>query len=162
MKKPYYSIMEKKEDLQEFEGELRVTHTTFSILKGTARWARFLAIVGFLMSVLMIVGAIIFPGMMSAVTYSETEGLLTQSFTAKGVRFNFILLAILVFLPCYFLFRFAVKMKDALQNNNQDSFVESFLNLRSTFKFFGILTIFVLAVYAIAFIFFIIFLFVQV
>jgi len=53
----------------------------------------------------------------------------------------YILMALLYFFPCLYLFNFASKMQIALRNNDQDHLNESFKNLKSTFRFVGILTI---------------------
>jgi uncharacterized membrane protein (DUF485 family) len=59
----------------------------------------------------------------------------------------------LYFFPCLFLFRFASKMKHALAANDQAQLNTSFQNLKSLFRFVGILTIIFLAFYAIAIVF---------
>lgn len=142
--------------------ELQVTEIILSHLRETARWARFLAIIGFVMVGFLLLAAVILPGMMVNTNYSELEGTFSTEITTTGIRINFIILAVLLFFPCLFLFRFANRMKDALLHNQQDSFEESFQNLKSTFKFYGILAIIVLAIYAIAFVSLLLFMIFQV
>lgn len=129
-------------------GDVKITDTIAGVLDETARWARFLSMIGFVVVGLMVVAALILPGLL-AVTFAEQEGF-QPGFTAAGIRINFLILAILLFFPCMYLFRFALKMKDALENTKQDSFEESFRSLKSTFKFYGILTIVILAIYGLA------------
>jgi hypothetical protein len=56
----------------------------------------------------------------------------------------------LYFFPCLYLFNFAKKMQLALRNNDQINLNDSFRNLKSNFKYVGILTIVILSFYAIA------------
>jgi amino acid transporter len=62
----------------------------------------------------------------------------------------YVLLAALWFFPCLYLFRFATNMQHALNNNEQDKLITSFQNLKSHYRFIGILIIIMLAFYAIA------------
>jgi hypothetical protein len=56
-------------------------------------------------------------------------------------------LALLYFFPCLYLFRFAQKMKQALNHSDQESLITSLGNLKACFRFMGILTIVVLGIY---------------
>ena len=64
--------------------------------------------------------------------------------------FFFLLGALILFFPTYYLFSFSSKMRRALRNNEQAVLTESFKNLKSFFKFYGILVIIVLSVYTLA------------
>jgi hypothetical protein len=55
----------------------------------------------------------------------------------------------LYFFPCLYLFNFAKKMQLALRNNDQINLNDSLKNLKSNFKYVGILTIVMLSLYAI-------------
>lgn len=135
--------------------DLQVTGVVSALLKEISRWARFLSIVGFILVGFMLIAAMVLPEMVAASRYSEMEGALIMDYTAKGFRINFIILAILMFFPCLYLFRFSVKMKEALSDIRQSSFEDAFQNLKSTFKFYGILAIILMAIYVIAFVGFI-------
>ena len=58
-----------------------------------------------------------------------------------------------LFFPCLSLFRFATKMQLALRTNDQETLNVSFENLKSCFKFMGIFTLIILAIYGLIFIF---------
>jgi hypothetical protein len=62
-------------------------------------------------------------------------------------------MALLYFFPTLYLFSFASKMQVALRNNDQISLNNSFKNLKSCLKFFGVLLVITLCIYAIALIF---------
>ncbi len=131
--------------------DLQLTDSVFSYLKEISRWSRFLAVMGFVVVGMMIVGAFALPAIVSSYNYSELDGALKSDYKT-GMTVNFLILAVLLFFPCLFLFRFSIKMREALANGSQQSFEDSFRNLKSTFKFYGILTIIILGIYALAFV----------
>ncbi len=62
----------------------------------------------------------------------------------------YVLVALLYFFPCLYLFRFSTRMQTSIRSNDQRLLNSSFSNLKSCFKFMGILTIVVLACYFLA------------
>ncbi|MGZ3959302.1 MAG: DUF5362 family protein, partial [Flavisolibacter sp.] len=60
----------------------------------------------------------------------------------------YIIVAVVYFFPCLFLFRFSAGMKKALNSNSQDELDLAFQNLKSMFKYVGVITIIFLALYA--------------
>jgi Family of unknown function (DUF5362) len=131
---------------------LQIDPVTKSYLFETARWARFLSIVGFVLCVLIILGGLLFGSVFSYfINAYDTNGL---NPTGLGVTMAivYILVSVLYFFPCLFLFRFATKMKIALNGNAQEELNLSFQNLKSLFKYVGIITIIVLALYGLAFV----------
>jgi len=66
------------------------------------------------------------------------------------VTIFYIGIAILFFFPYFFLFRFATRMKTALNTNDQLTLNTSFQNLKIMFRYVGILTIVMLSFYALA------------
>jgi hypothetical protein len=124
--------------------ELQIDHETTSYLSEIAKWARFLSIVGFVMFGLFIVFALIAGTMATLNPLGGTMG-------AGGFMQIVLLLAMiaLYFIPCLYLFNFAKKMQLALRNNDQINLNDSLKNLKSNFKYVGILTIVMLSIYAI-------------
>ena len=131
--------------------ELQIDHQSNAYLRETAKWAKFLAIVGFIGCALIILVGI-FAGSVMATTFGELGGGFGGG---MGVIMAviYILLALLAFFPYLYLYRFANQMQVALRNNDQAALTTSFGNLKSCFKFVGILTIIVLAFYALALVF---------
>ena len=129
--------------------DLQVDHSSSAYLKETAKWAKFLAIVGFIVCALVVLAGIfagsIFASLNPYGAYGGGFGV--------GMAIYCILIALLYFFPCLYLFRFATRMQVALANNDQPSLVDSFKNLKSCYKFVGILTIIALAFYALMLIF---------
>jgi hypothetical protein len=119
---------------------LNIDPVTKVHLSETARWARFLAILGFVFLVLMIVviiGAFVFMG---------TQMAETQMFPGFGVAMAvyYVIIAAIWFIPLLYLLRFSGAMRTALNGNDQQALNTSFLNLKSCFKFVGIVTIILL------------------
>jgi len=135
---------------------LGIDPATKAHLSETARWAKFLAIVGFVLigfMVLMVIFAGAFLGTLtSGFRTSETSA--PAAGMAASFQFFFLILFVAIyFFPCLFLFHFANKMKTALAANDQETLNTSFQNLKKFFRFIGILTIIVLAFYAIIILF---------
>lgn len=124
-------------------------------LAEAARWARFLAIVGFVMCGLVVIIGIFAGSIMSSMMsgYSEEFGGRARFGGGLGAFMSILYIgfAILYFFPCLFLFRFANLMKTALNTNEQGTLNTSFQNLKIMFRYVGILTIIVLSIYAIIF-----------
>ena len=62
----------------------------------------------------------------------------------------YIIIALIYFFPCLFLFRFATKTKAALAANDQEVLNASFQNLKASFRYVGIITIVLLAFWVLA------------
>lgn len=117
-------------------------------LRNAAKWGKFLAIMGFIMVALMVVFAL-FAGSLIGSAMSGMGGNGAAGFMGSGFFTVFYLLfAILYFFPVLYLYKFSVKMQDGLRARNQESVAESFKNLKSLFKFMGVLTIILLGFYA--------------
>ena len=125
-----------------------------SHLSETARWGKFLAIIGFICCALIVMLGIYFVTAAGTIerTYRINEGPSLSSL-GPALAVMYILIAILYFFPCLFLLRFSNKMKMALAAENQADLTVSFQNLKVLFRYVGILTIIVLAIYLLALVF---------
>jgi hypothetical protein len=125
-----------------------------SHLSETARWGKFLAIVGFICCVLIVIGGIYFVTSFGAIerAYGLNEGV-SLTGMGPGIAVLYICIAILYFFPCLFLLRFSNKMKSALVADNQADLTVSFQNLKVLFRYVGILTIIVMSIYVLALLF---------
>lgn len=117
-------------------------------LNEAAVWAKFLAIVGFVACGFLIVLSF-FAGTIFS-NLGSLEGTDLPAGMGAMMTAVYLLIALLYFFPCYYLFKFATKAKEAIQMNNQQSLQDSFRNMKSCFKFVGIMTIIVLCFYGIA------------
>ncbi len=108
-------------------------------LSETAKWAKFLAIVGFVMLGLIVLAAL-FMFIAGASTFGGASFL--------GIAFGYLLMAALYFFPTYYLYLFSRKIKLGFNSSIQSEVDEAFLNLKKLFKFVGILMIIMLSIYA--------------
>ncbi len=121
-------------------------------LRNTAKWGKFLAIVGFVMIGLIVLMAIFAGTFFSAVM----SGAGADGFGGAGgafLSFLYLLFAALYFFPVLYLYKFSNKMQVALLHRNEDLVTESFKNLKSLFKFMGVLTLIMLGFYALGLLF---------
>lgn len=131
--------------------DLQLDTVGVDYLRESAKWAKFIAIVGFVFCGLMVIIAL-FAGTILASSMSMAMGG-AAGFGGGLITFIYIVLAAMWFIPCLYLFRFASGMQVALRNNEQEKLLNSLKNLKSHFKFIGILLIILLAFYALAIVF---------
>jgi hypothetical protein len=131
-----------------------IDQSSRSHLSEAAKWAKFLAIVGFVMCGLIVVIAIFAGSFLALMSNSFNDGYGSSTRFSGGmgafITIFYIGIAILFFLPYLFLFRFATRMKAALNTNDQLTLNTSFQNLKIMFRYVGILTIVMLSFYALA------------
>jgi len=133
--------------------ELQVDQQSIGYLSETARWAKFLSIVGFVMCGIIIIIGLFFGTIMSTFSrFGNNSEAFSSSMGSSGVIISvvYIGMALLCFFPYLYLFNFSSKMQTALRNNDQINLNASLGNLKSCFKFVGILTIVVLSFYLLA------------
>jgi uncharacterized membrane protein YjgN (DUF898 family) len=116
-------------------------------LTEAAKWARFLAIAGF-----VFLGLLVLAGLFASVALSRLYG--TSDLNSRGnlgsamgttTAITYIFMALIYFFPLLYLFRFASAMRAALNANDQDRLNVSFQNLKACFRYVGILTVIGLA-----------------
>jgi len=123
-------------------------------LADAARWAKFLAIMGFIVCGLIVIVGIFAGSVLESFSSTRRyEGFDSNVEMTRGLGIVatvfYILIAVLYFFPCLFLFNFASKMKTALLSNDQDVLNSSFQNLKKTFRYIGVLSIIVLSFWVI-------------
>jgi len=125
---------------------LSIDPLTKAHLSETARWARFLAIVGMISLALMILFGLVYSIWISSMVDSMQNqmGFQPRAYStglAAGSAFLFILMAVVGFFPLLYMLRFANQMRTALYGNDQESLNTSFQNLKRYFRYLGIITI---------------------
>lgn len=132
--------------------DLQIDAISHAHLYETAKWATFLAILGFIGSGIVALVAVFagtFLGALGSSPYGGGSALIGAGF----VTTIYLVIAAIYFFMSLFLFRFATKMKTALNTTDQESLNNSFLNLKNLYKMMGILTIIYLAILVLALIF---------
>ena len=132
------------------ENELLIDTVSQVHLKETAMWAKFLAIGGFIMSILIAIGAVFAGTMFNKLTAGMPGGNKGGVMTGGVIMVMYLLIAAVAFFMSLFLFRFGVKMKVALITNDQESLNLSFQNLKVYYRFAGIITIIYLVILLLA------------
>jgi hypothetical protein len=128
--------MEQNTEIHLFE--LQVDHNVQSYLGETARWAKFLAIMGFVGCGICVLVAL-FAGTFIAGTLAGVGD--NRGYMGGLVSFIYIAIALVMFFPSLYLYNFASRMQVALRSNDQEQLTRSFRNLKSCYRYMGILTI---------------------
>jgi small-conductance mechanosensitive channel len=113
------------------------------------KWAKFIAIVGFVVMGLVIcgiIGALCFMG--GNIFDGPDNGAITLLI---GLVYGAILLA--NFFPLKYLYNFSIKTREGIETSSTDTITEGIENLKSFFKFIGVFTAIVLGFYAIIIVF---------
>ena len=103
--------------------DLQIDHQSNSFLSEAAKWGKFLSIMGFIFCGLIVVIAL-FAGTLIASMMSGFGGSDAGAGAAVGggiITFVYIVIALIYFFPCLYLFNFASKMQAALRSNQQDA-----------------------------------------
>ena len=135
--------------------DLQVDHTGTQYLAQAAKWGRFLSLIGFVFVALMAVFSL-FAGTLFSKTMTSLSGMGGSGTVELSTAFNwvisffYLLIAALWFMPVLYIYRFSTKMQAALRSNDQQLLNDSFKNLKSCFRFMGIMTIIGLSFYVLA------------
>ena len=123
---------------------LEITETAKDYLNSTASWAKFFAILSFIG-----IGFCVLAGIMMMAMGSLVEKVTTYSHLPGGISaFSGVLyfvMAIIMYFPASYLLRFSQKTKIALANHDTPVLEEAFQNMKSFWKFYGIVTMIALA-----------------
>ena len=132
------------------ENPLVVTEDIRSYMYDTAKWTKFLAIVGFVFSALVAMAAL-GAGAFITLLNKMNPG---NSFGALGTGFftvYLLLMGLLYFYPSLLLFKHANAAKKAILYGDQENLSIAMRNMKSFFKFWGVLMIVILGLYAMIF-----------
>lgn len=139
------------EQESQLEMKAQLTDTSRGFLLETAKWGKFLAIVGFVMTGLMVIGGLFF-----STIFASIPGMTDNPAMPLGAGFMgamYVIGGAFYFFPSWYLFRFATRTKDALLNYSTDTLTEGLENLKSVYKFWGIFTAIIVGIYGIILVF---------
>jgi H+/Cl- antiporter ClcA len=125
--------------------ELSLDHESIDYLTESARWGKFLAIVGFITCGLIVIFSF-FAGSLLAnnsafSSYSGPEMRSASATSGALLTFIYLVVAVVYFFPCLFLYRYSVRMKAALKTNDQVKLNQSLKNQKLLYRYIGIVTI---------------------
>ena len=113
------------------------------------KWARFIAIVMFVMIGLMVVLGFAMGSIMDSLsTFSDEPGM---PMSGPFFAVTYILMAVLYFFPALYLYRFTENLGKAMVSGSEQELTTAFDYLKRHYKFVGILLIISLAFIALAF-----------
>ncbi len=141
-----YDVLD--ESTQDSEN-LGLTSKTISFLTEIRKWVNFLAILGFVMVGIMVVFGL-FAGTIFSAMSSQMGGAMPFS-SFFGIFY--ILIALIYFFPVLYLYKFGANLKAALARRDSKSLEAAFENLKSHYKFVGIMAIIGLSFYALGLLF---------
>lgn len=122
--------------------ELIITDPIRGFLAESARWGKFIAIIGF-----------VFIGLGAIMMLFGGGAMLVGGMAGVGgiaMLFYIVVLGISV-IPIVYLYNFATKMQVALRDDDQMYLRDAFENHKSMFKFYGIFMAIMLGIYALMF-----------
>lgn len=123
---------------------LQVDYQAAAYLKEAAKWAKFLAILGFIFTGLVVLAALIVMLAGTAVGNLSGSGL----FSSLGygmVGFIYLLAAVIGFFVALVMYRFATRTLAAIASDDSLTFTTAMSSLRMYFRIMGIFTIIYLA-----------------
>ncbi len=139
--------MENPQIIDENFGGSTLNSEIKAYLAETARWGYFLSIIGFIGIGFIVLIGLFFVGFMSTLMAD------IPFFSPILVSSSFLIGAALYFFPTLYLYRFSAKMKIALRTDDEAELTTAFQNLKSLYKFFGVLTAIYLSFVALSWVF---------
>ncbi|MCY1722207.1 DUF5362 family protein [Prolixibacteraceae bacterium Z1-6] len=135
--------------LPESPRELAITAEIGEQLNGAGNWGKFLAILGF-----VFMGLMVFGGFIMSIIFLVMPGELSSGMPFPPFLFGFIYLVMgaIYFLPILYLYRFSSNIKSAILSKDQNQLTVAFKNLKAHYRFIGIFTIVIFALYILVFI----------
>jgi len=125
--------------------DLSLTPEVRAYLRETAKWANFISIVGFVfVGIMMLISVfmLVFTG------FASQEMVNFQvPFSSMLFSLIYFVFALITLIPLLYLYKFAKKMKTALRIDDQFSLTDSFKNLKSFYKFYGIYIAIIIGLY---------------
>ena len=113
--------------------------TALFYLSEARKWGKFLAIMGFIL-----IGVMVIAGLFMGMAMSFISGFTQSPMGALPSGFfvvTYLFMAVIYFFPVNFLYRFSINLGRSLDTGNEDELSSAFQNLKSAFKFVGILII---------------------
>lgn len=130
------------------ETPMLVSDVSKKQLKEISSWATFFAILGFVGVGLMALVAILIVVVVPLIPTDGSNSFAMYPTTLIGGVY--LVIAVVYFFPVLYLFRFATKMKSALLDSNILKVDDAFINMKSHFRYMGIMTIVIISLYILA------------
>lgn len=107
-----------------------------------SKWGKFLSIIGFIGIGFMLLGAISIAAVSSSMNLPQT-GFIPMS----SLAIVYVVMAVLYFFPILYLWKASTNLKGGVDTGNEFALTEGFKNLKSHYKFMGIMVIVIISLY---------------
>ncbi|WEK20524.1 MAG: hypothetical protein P0Y49_05155 [Candidatus Pedobacter colombiensis] len=134
------------EETGEEHEKLEISEEIRSYIYETAKWTKFLAIVGFVFAALLALLAFSATAVMQGIMASAGNNAMAQLGTTF-LTVYFLSISLMLFYPSFLLFKFSNAANTAVLYADQENFTIAMRKLKSVFKFWGIIAIIILAIY---------------
>ncbi|MGY3054782.1 hypothetical protein ACVWYG_002991 [Pedobacter sp. UYEF25] len=138
------------EDLETAEPtavKLIVTEEMRSYIYDITKWAKFLSIIGYAVAILLLLGSFSIGSLLN----SNPSALAALGPLAKGgstlISIIYLLIAAFYFYPSMLLGRISARGKQAVLFGDQENLDSTLLQMKSLFKFWGIITLVIIVAY---------------
>lgn len=128
--------------------KIELKGATLLHLNEIRKWTQFLSILGF-----VAVGLLVFVGILLLVTHTLKSMMQFDSYSmvAPWIGIFYIVLALIYYLPVFYMYRFSVKAKNSLMQVGSEASNElmasAFHYLKKHFRFVGVFTLAILGIY---------------
>ncbi len=137
--------MESDKQTENFENQL--TSTAVGFLQESAKWSKFMAIIGFIGIGIMVLVSVFMAIGIGATNMPELP------FSMSVFSIIYVVFAAIYFFPVYYLYQYATKTSAALHSKNKHLLTDGLENLKSHHKFLGIFTLIIVSLYGFIFVF---------
>lgn len=141
--------MEENSQFDSFE--LQFTKQAQGFYREASKWATFLSIMGFIATALLVIFGLMMFALGDALGAGMAGNPMAGYMTGGVLGAFYLIFAALNFFPALYMYKFASKTREALYNNDTNTLTASFENLKSYFKFTGIVVISVIGIYVLIF-----------
>ncbi len=119
------------------------------VLLQVAKWAKLIAIIGFVICGLVFLFIVIAGLVLIAYSIFGTDNSALNEANPWITVPVYLVLTALCFIPCLMLYNFSVKAEVAIRLGSDDSLVKAFSSLYKCFQFVGIITLTIVGMYAV-------------
>ena len=126
--------------------QLTLTSRAKGFLKETAKWCKFLSILGFIG-----LGLLFLSSFFISTIYGSMPQATSMPFNlGTAMTIIYMLMIVIYIFPLYYLYQFSVKLKKAVTSKDDEVLESAFEMLKSHYKFVGVFTIIMLSIYILA------------
>ena len=130
----------------------KLSNQDLSYLKSAAIWAKFLAILGFIFSAMIIIGGFAFAVLFTSLPIKDSGDLKLPIMVAPALGFVYAFIGIFYFVISVALNRFSNYINKAWRTNAASDLSKAFSNLRNFFRITGWLIILAIVLYILVFV----------